>query len=159
MVEAVYVGPGNRVVAGFAAEQRAVGALAPHAVVKFSMMRIGVARSAGHVGKTERQHFVGAMRFACSVATRARDGSVSARQGKARVAMRGDGVQGAMEIRDGVAGFATIVERRRGELIVVHVLVAVGAIRKLDLVLRIFAGRNVTVGALDRDVFAFQRIL
>lgn len=73
--------------------------------------------------------------------------------------MHGDGVKGAVEIHDGVARFAAIVERRLGELIVVYILVAIGAIRKLDLVLRGLAGGNMALGAFDRDMLSLQRIL
>ena len=99
------------------------------------------------------------MRFAGSVATGAGNGGVSAVEREASVTMHRDRVKGAVKIRDTVTGFAPIVQGRRRELIVVDILVAVGAIRKLNLVLCVLAGWNMTLGARDSEVFSFQRIL
>ena len=159
MVESVYVGPGCGVVTGFATEWRSVGALAIHTVLEFPVVRIGVAGGAGGVGKAKRQNIVGAMGLADSVAVRTWHGGMGAGKGKMRVAMHGDREQGTVEIGDGVAGFAAIVEWRRRELIVVHIFVAVGAASELDLVLCAFTGGRVALGALDGDVLALQRIL
>ena len=46
--------------AGFAAEGRAIGAFASHAIVEFAFVRIFVAGGAGAILKMERKNFVGA---------------------------------------------------------------------------------------------------
>jgi hypothetical protein len=159
MIESVYVRPGIGIVTRLATEGRSAGTFALHSIFELAVMRIRMACRAGYVGKTERQDLISAMRFARGMATRARNGRVSAGKRETWVAMHGDGVKGAVEIHDGVARFAAIVERRLGELIVVYILVAIGAIRKLDLVLRGLAGGNMALGAFDRDMLPLQRIL
>jgi len=159
VIKAVHVGPGFRVVTGFAAEDRSVRPLAIHAVVKFAMVRIGVASGAGHVIKMKWKNFVRAMRFPRGVAIRARNGGMRPGQWKPRVAMHRDGIERAMKIRDGVAGFTTILVGGSSELIVVDVFVAIGAIREFHFILRVFPRRSVALGAFDGDVFTLQRIL
>jgi len=53
VVEAVDIGPRAHVVASFAPQKRAVGALRGHAILEFSVMRILVAGGAAHVLPTE----------------------------------------------------------------------------------------------------------
>ena len=52
---------------------------------------------------------------------------MSADKRESGIAMLGDGVAGAVPILEGVALFATVVEWRRRELIVVRILVAIRA--------------------------------
>ena len=59
MVKAVYICPGTRVVAGFAAQQHAVNAPLRHSILKFPVMRVRVASRAGHILEAERKNFVG----------------------------------------------------------------------------------------------------
>ena len=57
-----------------------------------------------------------------------------------------------------VAALAGVEVRRPSELPIVLVLVAIGAVRKLDLEERVLAFGNMTLGAFDREVFPFERI-
>ena len=63
-----------------------------------------------------------------------------------------------MEISDGVTLFAAIFEGLGGKLIVVSILVAIETGGELHFINGVFAGRNVTFGALDFHVQAFERI-
>ena len=161
MVEAVDVGPGASIVAGFAAERCAIGAFASHAIVELALVRIFVARSAVAIFEMERKNLVGAACGTLLVAIRARDGDVRAHQWKSRGFVLSDGECGAMEIDDGVAGFATIVIRSGGKLIVVGILVTIGACLKLnfvDGVFDVFARGNMALGAFHFYVHALERI-
>ena len=152
VVEAAYIGPGLRVMASFAAKAHSVGAFAFHPVFELAMMRVGMASSAGHIVKAERQDFVGAMRFSGSMATGARNSGVCTGERETRFAMLCNRVKSAMKIDDGVARFAAVVVGSCGELVVVDVFVAVGTIRELDFVLRVFPCRRMTLRAFDRDM-------
>jgi len=57
-----------------------------------------------------------------------------------------------------VAALAGVEVRRPSELSIVLVLVAIGAVRKLDLEERVLAFGNMTLGTFDREVFPFERI-
>ena len=72
--------------------------------------------------------------------------------------MLGDGKRGAMEINNCMADFALVAIRRRGELVVVRVFVAIAASAKFYLVDGVLACGNVALRALHRNVFALQRI-
>jgi len=144
-------------VAGLAAEGGAVGALAGHAIVEFAFVGIDVAGGAGAIREVEGQDLVGTAGGSEFVAICAGDRGVSTGQGETRGVVFGDGVSSAVEIDNGVAGFAPVVVRRDGELVVVGVLVAVGANREFNFVAGVFAvgsGGNVTLGAFDFDVLA-----
>ncbi len=78
VIKASYIRPGFGVVAGFAAEARAIGASAVHPILEFAMMRVGMACGTSHVVKFEWQDLVRAMRLADSVATSTRNGGVCA---------------------------------------------------------------------------------
>jgi len=62
MVETIDVGPGSRGVAGLTAKHRAVGAVLRHPFLEFTMMRIGMARGAVHVGEAEGHDLIRAPR-------------------------------------------------------------------------------------------------
>ena len=61
-----------------------------------------------------------------------------------------------MKILYGVAAFAAIIVWRAGKLPVVHVLMAIRAVRELHLVNRVLAGWDVTLVAFHFGVFAFE---
>ena len=63
-----------------------------------------------------------------------------------------------MEIDDGVAGFAAIVIRSGGKLIVVRILVAIVAGFKFDFVDGVFARGNMALGAFHFYVHSLERI-
>ena len=140
--------------AGFAAEKRADGPAAGHALVELSVMRVGVTCRAAHIRKMEWKDFVGASGKSRFVAIVTRDGCMSAGERKLRVAMLGDAKRGAMEICDGVAILAAIEIGSGGELPSVLVFVAIRARREFHLVKRVFAGGKMTLRAFDRDVLA-----
>src|SRR5579863_8182940 len=116
MVEALNVDPRPGVVAGFAAERRAVGALGRHAFLEFAFVHVLVAGVAIHVGEMERENFVGSAGEPHLVALGAADGHVSSRERILGVFVLGDSECRAMEILDRVAILAAILVRRRGEL-------------------------------------------
>ena len=51
---------------------------------------------------------------------------------------------------------ATVFPWRAGELALVYILVAIDALRKLDLELRFLSCRNVAGGALDLSMWKYQ---
>lgn len=112
MIEAVDVCPGLHVVAGFAAEGSAVGALASHAIVEFILVRILVASGAISILEVIGNDLVCASGGAEFMAFGARDSDVGAGEREAAVAMLGDGVCGAMEILHRVAGLAGLIRAR-----------------------------------------------
>jgi len=63
-----------------------------------------------------------------------------------------------VKILHGVAGFAAVHIRRRGELIVVRVFMAIQASCEFHFVNRVLAGRRVALFAGDDGVFSFQRV-
>ena len=76
MVKPNHIRPGTGVVAGFAAQQHAVGPPLNHPVLKFPVMRIRVASRAGHILETERKNFVGPPGSSHLMAIGARHGGV-----------------------------------------------------------------------------------
>ena len=58
MVASTDIRPGPRIVARFAAQQRAICALLRHAVLEFAVVGIVVARDTTHVREMERQDFI-----------------------------------------------------------------------------------------------------
>src|SRR6267378_7076438 len=61
-----------------------------------------------------------------------------------------------MKILHGVAAFAAVIVRCAGKLTVVHVLMAVRALREFHLVNRVFTGRDVALVAFHLRVLAFE---
>ncbi len=57
-----------------------------------------------------------------------------------------------------VTALAGVKVRSPGELPVVLVFVAIGAVRKLNLEKRVFAFGDMTLGAFDGEMFPFERI-
>ena len=57
-----------------------------------------------------------------------------------------------------VAALAGVEVRSPGELPIVLIFVAIGAVRKLNLEKCVFACGDVTLGAFNREVFPFERI-
>lgn len=158
MVEAVDIGPGPHVVAGFASLRCAVGASLGHAIFEFAVVGIRVAGSATAIFEAERHDFVGAACRPHLVTIGARNGGVGSGQYETSVAMLGDGKEGAVKIAHGMAIFAFVGVRSGGELAVMRVLVTIRAKSEFDLVNRIFTGGQMALSALDGNVFAFQRI-
>lgn len=68
VIKAGDLGPGSGIVASFAAERRAVGALSFHSVAEFAVVRILVAGGTGFVGELKGQDLVCAIGHACFVA-------------------------------------------------------------------------------------------
>ena len=62
MIEAVDLGPRARIVAGFTAEQRSVGAALRHPLLEFTMMRIGMAPGAAYVHEAKGHDLIRAPR-------------------------------------------------------------------------------------------------
>ena len=72
--------------------------------------------------------------------------------------MLGDRKRRTVEIHNRVAAFALVVVGRGGKLVAVCIFVAIGAGRKLYLVNRVLASRDVALPAFNLDVFASQGI-
>ena len=159
VVKTVDVRPGPHVMAGFAAEGRAVGAALRHAVLELAVMRIVVACRTGQVLEMEGQDFVGAACGAYLMAIGARHGRMGTRQCETCVAMFGDGKSGTVEVQDGVTALAFIQIRRRCKLIVVGILVAIRASREFHLVNRVFPRGQMAFSAFDGDVLTLQRVI
>jgi hypothetical protein len=158
MVEADDIDPGAHVVAGLASQRGTVGAWLGHAIFEFAVMGIRVARRATAIFEAERQDFVGAACRSHLVTIGARNGGVCSRQCEPGVAMLGDGKEGTVKIAHGMAIFAFVRVRSGGELAVMRVLVTICAKSEFDLVNCVFTGGQMALGAIDGNVFAFQRI-
>ena len=159
MVESTYVNPGASAVARFAAERRSICFFRRHAIFKFTLVGIGVARSACAVLKMEWQNFVYSSAQACLVAFRAGYGHVGSGQHEMSLLVLGDSKCGAMKILYRVAIFATVLVGRGGKLFIVFILMAICARRELHFVLRIFSGWRVAFVAGNSRMLAFERIL
>lgn len=83
---------------------------------------------------------------------------MSARQRELRFLVQGNREKRALKALHVVAVFAAIVVRRAGELSVMHVLVAAGAICELHLVNGVLSGGDVALRAFNRGMFSFKRI-
>ena len=158
MVESVDVGPRSRVVAGFAAEQRAIGTPLRHAILELPVMRVRVASRAAHILETERKNFIGAASRSHFVAIGARYGGVGAGEWEPRAPMFGDAIGGTVKIQDRMAAFAAILVRRGGKLVVMRILVAIGAGREFHLIDRVFTRRQMAFPAFDGNMFAAQGV-
>ena len=154
VVEPVYIGPGFRAVTRLAAKWNPIGAFALHAVVELAVMWIGVASRASLVREVERQNLVCSMRRAHLMAFAARYGHMRPRKRKFRVSMFGDGEERAVEVRHGMAILAAILVRSPCKLSVVSVLVAITAIRELNLVDRLLAGGKMAFRAFHFCMFS-----
>lgn len=159
MVEAVDVGPRFDVVASFAAERSAVGAALGHALAEFALVRVRMADGAAAIFPTKWQDLVGPAGGPYLVTVAAGNSHVRAGQNEPCIAMLGDRVSGAMEILHSVAILAAILMGRGGELGVMRVLVAVGAIREFYLENRVLPGGKVALRARDLNVLSGERVL
>ena len=159
MIEAIHVCPGAHAVAGFAAEGSAIGALASHAIVELTFVRIFVAGSTVAVFKMERKNLVGAATKAGLVAIGTRDSHVRSCQRETRGFVFRNGESGAMEINNSVAVLAAIVVGCGGKLVVVRVLVAIEACAEFHFVDGVLAGGDMALRAFHSDVLALQRIV
>lgn len=158
VVEAVHVRPGARAVAGFAAKRRSVRPAPLHPVLELSVMRIDVARGARAVRKSKGKDLVPPAREANLVAVRAGDRHVAAHKRIGRLLVTRDRERRAVKIGNGMAWLALILVRLRGKLPIVGIFVAIHARRKLHLVNRLLARRNVALRALHGDVHPLQRV-
>ncbi len=159
MIEAIHVCPGAHAVAGFAAEGRAIGAFASHAIVELTFVRIFVAGNTVAVFKMERKNLVGAAAKTGPVAIRTGDSYVRPCQRETCGFVFRNGESGAMEINNRMAVLAAIVVWCGGELVVVRVLVAIEACAEFHFVDGVFACGNMALRAFHGDVLALQRIV
>ena len=75
-----------------------------------------------------------------------------------RLFVTGQGKGGWFVALQRVAALAGVEVRSSGELPIVLVFVAIDTTRKLDLEKRVLAFGNMTLGAIDSEVFPFERI-
>lgn len=90
MIEAVDIGPGAGIVAGFAAEGCAVGTFTRHTIVELALVGIRVTSGARAILEMERKNFIATASSTQFVTIRARDSNVSASKGKSRSFVFGD---------------------------------------------------------------------
>jgi hypothetical protein len=159
MVKAADIDPGARVVAGLAAQRGPVGTALGHAFVELTLVGILVASRTRAVIKVERQDLVRPSGKPHLMTIPAGDRGVRPCKHEARISVLRGRECRAMEILDRMAVLATILVRRRGELLVVGVLVAIQALRELHLVEGILTRRNVAFFAGNARVLSFQRIV
>lgn len=127
MVESVDVCPGTNVMASFASQRCAVGALPRHAILKFTVVRIPMAGSTTAILEAERHNFVGAACRSHLVAIGTRHRGVRPGQCETRVAMLRNRKSGTVKVFNGMAALAFVQVRSGGELSVMRILVAVRA--------------------------------
>lgn len=159
MVESADVNPGTSAVARFAAERRSIRFFRRHAIFKFALVGIGVARGACAVLKMKWQNFVCSSAQACLVAFRAGCSNVRTGQHEMSLLVLGDSKGRAVKILYRVAILTTVQVGSGGELFVVFILMAIRARRKLHIVLGIFSGWGVTFVTSYGCMFAVERIL
>lgn len=159
MVKSTDVDPGARAVARLATERRSIRFFRRHAIFKFALVGICVARGACAVLKMEGQNFVCSSAQPCLVAFRAGDSHVRSDEREMRLLVLGDGKCGAVEILYRVAILATVQVGSGGKLFIVFILMAICARREFHFVLRIFSGRRVAFIASHGRMLAIQRIL
>jgi len=121
-------------------------------------VRVFVTRGAATVVELEGKDLVGPASESRLVAIGTGHSRMGAGQREPRVMVFGNGIGRAVPIDDRVAVFATVFVWRGGKLIVVRIFVAVRARLELHFVDGVFAGGNMTFGAIDFDVFALQRV-
>ena len=121
-------------------------------------MRIGVARGATAIFKMKGRYFVGGVRDTYLVAVAAGNGDMRASQGELGLSMLRDGKKNAVEILDGVAGFAAIVVRGGSKLTGMDVLVAVHTVCEFHVVKGGLAGGKVALRAFHLAVFALEGV-
>lgn len=109
--------------------------------------------------KVERQDFVRSSGKAYLVTIRTGDRGVRPCKHETRLPVLRDRECRTMKIFYRMAVLATIQVRRRGELPVVGVLVAIQALRELHLVKGIFTCRSVAFFTGNARVLSFQRIV
>ncbi len=109
--------------------------------------------------EVERQDLVRSSTQAHLVTIRAGDRHVSSCQNKTRISVLGDSERRTVKIPYGMATLATILIRRRSELPVMDVLVAIQTLREFHFVKGIFARRNMAFFTRNAGMFSFQRIV
>jgi len=159
MVEAVDVRPGPHIVAGFAAQGRAVCAAPRHAVLEFAVVHVDVTGRAGPILEMERQDFVLPSGGTDFVTIGARHGRVSAGQRETSVAMLGDRKCGAVEVQNSMAIFAFVSVRSGGELAVMGIFVAIRARREFHLIDGVLARGQMAFVTFHGDVFPLQGVI
>jgi len=159
VVEFADLRPAFNRVTDFTSQRGAVPPLSCHAIVELPVVGILVARRTAAILETERQDMVRPPAHSHFVTIGAGHRSVRAIQRKPRIPVLGNRVCGAVPVRNRVAALALIVVRRRRELIIVGVLVAISAHREFHFVNRVFARGNVTLRAFHVGVFPSQRVL
>jgi len=149
-------------VAGFAAYRLSRSAYTQHAVAELSLVRVRVTSGAGAVLEVihhRRLHCRPAGEIGLRLmAFVAGCGDMPAAQAKARLLVPCQGEGGRPVSAQVVALLALVKVRSSGELALVFVLVAVGALRKTHLVNRGSARGNVALLASYGRVLALQRI-
>ncbi len=140
--------------ASFAAGGRTVGTSVRHLLGEFASVRIVVARGAAEIGEVKSENLVRASVKAGFVAIGAGNRHVGTKEREAGAVVFGDGVGGAVPVLDGVAHFAAIVVRCCGELIVVGIFVAIGALRKGQFEICVFGRGGMATVAGDLDMFS-----
>jgi len=144
--------------AGFASRDPSVRQTLRHFVAERSLVRIFVATGAGAVFEAILHEVLLVSTRGDRMALRARHCQVRAGKRKAAFLVQSNRIRRRLESLHDVAAFALTVVGRLGELPTMHVLVAVGAFRELNLVARLFSRRYVALVARHGRMPANQRI-
>ncbi len=159
MVEAWDIDPRARIVAGLAAQRGPVGTTLGHTFVELTLVNIHVASRTRAVIKVEWQDLIRSSAKAQLVTIRAGDRGVRPCKHETRVSVLRDRECRTMKILYGMAVLATILVRRRGELPVVGVLVAIQALRELHLVKGVLTRRKVAFFTCNAGMLSLQWIV
>lgn len=154
VVEARHIRPRLRRVAGLAAERVAAGVECAHAHRELSLVGIRVARRATQVVEVER---IVAILSGRLVAVVAGDREVPSREHKSRLLMARQVKRGRMERALVMAALAPVEIGCAGELVPVHVPVAIYASRDLDAEDGCSTRGRVALRALSFSMFFAQR--
>jgi hypothetical protein len=158
MIETAHVRPRLYVVACFATKWSSIRTATGHAVLEFTFVRINVAGGTTLVLEMKGEHLIKGAAGAEFVALVAWHGHVRARKRECRLAMIGNRERRAVEVLNGVAAFAAVLIRRRGELPFVNIFVAIQTGREFHLINCVFTRGNVAFRTIYRCVLAQQGI-
>jgi hypothetical protein len=145
-------------VAGFATRIRSVGTHLLHSFFKLTSVGIGVARRAGAVFEAILRNILCLGRGFFFVTIAAGDGNMSSGQQEAGLLVLRQSESRGPESIERVALLTAVEVGRRGELPLMFVFVAIHAAIKFDFVDCFFTSWDVALRALQRRMFALQRV-
>lgn len=158
MVEAREFLPGFGGMARFATCRCTVGARLLHALPELTLVRIRVAGGAGKIFKAVEGGVLCCRRRSLLMALSAGNGDMASGQDETSLPVLGQGEGGGPVAIQGVALLTAVQIRRRCELSLVFVFVAVEATGKLDLIKRFFPFGDMALRTGHAGVFGLERV-